>query len=168
MKAIKVIAAIALAAALCTSCGLLFGNANNNAAATQTEATATNGAAVGTSLLSIFNQYKTDGKVDLNNINNIINLATILANIGALKGTANPAAFTDGLIASSKNVVNKANAATVVDQLINLSGINLSQITNAANSFAADANATVAQINEKSANVNKAINTLNTIFATVK
>ena len=172
MKALKIIAVAALAATLCTSCSMLFGNSASTSTSTQTEATSSNGLAAGTALLSIFNQYKTDGKIDLSNINNILNLATLISNVGTLKNTINTSAFTDGLISGSKNLVSSANAADVVSQLASLSGINLSQVTNAASSFTANASSAVStastQINEKSAGVSKALNTLNSIFNTVK
>ena len=158
----KIKALIAAAAALlisATSCGLLGGNSQN---------ASTSGTSVGSALLGLYTQYKTDGKIDLSNITNIVNLATVVNNIGGLKkGAVEDSAnsfieqFTSGLVTGSNNLVNQANSVNVLGQLKNLTNIDLSAITNAASQAA---NGAKADLTTASQEVSTAVNSVTNIL----
>lgn len=132
---LNVIIVAAAAAILAASCGILGGTSttpNPNAS----------GAAAGAALKGLYGQYQADGKVDLKNLNNIINLATLLNNIDGIKN--DNTAFVGGLITGSSNLVNNNNQTGVVNGLTSLAGIDLSTVTNAAAQIAAQTAASAA------------------------
>ena len=134
---LSTIFAAAAAFVLATSCGI-FG------AGSSTETPTGSGQASGAALRNLYTQYKADGnKVDMTNISNILNLATLSQAITELKdaGTVDKSdyvrEFATGLILGSNNLVNQANSTPVVSNLTNLAGINLSSVTNAATTLLA-------------------------------
>ena len=60
---------------------------------TAASAATSNGQAAGAALKALYTQYKADGKIDLSNINNIMNLAALANNVKDLKGKTNKSAF---------------------------------------------------------------------------
>lgn len=128
---LSTIFAAAAALVLATSCGI-FGVGNS------TQTPSGSGQASGAALRNLYTQYKTDGKIDMTNINNILNLAALSQCIGELKdaGTVDKSDyikdFATGLILGSNNLVNQNNSTSVVGGLANLAGINLSSVTTAA------------------------------------
>ncbi|MBP5488347.1 MAG: hypothetical protein J6X77_02130 [Bacteroidales bacterium] len=128
---LSTIFAAAAALVLATSCGI-FGVGNG------TQTPSGSGQASGAALRNLYTQYKTDGKVDMTNINNILNLAALSQCIGELKdaGTVDKSdyikEFATGLILGSNNLVTQTNSTPVVSGLTNLAGINLSSVTTAA------------------------------------
>lgn len=129
--------AAAAALMLATSCGILGGS-------TATTATPTsNGQASGAALKSLYTQYKADGKLDMTNINNILNLAALSQAVTELKdaGTVDKSdyikEFATGLILGSNNLVNQTNSTPVVSGLTNIAGIDLSAVKGAATSLIA-------------------------------
>ena len=181
MKIKSIIAAFAAVIITATSCGVLGTTSRSQAATTAPAATTATtqqtGSSVGLALASLYAQYKIDGKVDMSNVNNILNLATLASNLKILKGGAAASSsfveqFASGLISGSKNLVNKNNSAKVIDNLVALSGINLNSITSAAssisNSTAQTAGAALDKINTASSQVTSAVSTLNSIFSLLK
>ena len=134
---LSTIFAAAAALMLATSCGILGGSSTT---ATPTS----NGQASGAALRSLYTQYKADGKMDMTNISNIINLATLSQAVTELKdaGTVDKSdyikEFATGLILGSNNLVNQTNSTPVVSNLTNLANVNLSSVTNAAASLIAN------------------------------
>lgn len=128
MKLTKIFAA-AMVVLMTASCGILGGG--NSAASGSTS-----GQASGAALKNLYSQYKTDGKIDVTNLNNVINLATLANGIQGLKGQDDKTAFyTDfamGLILGSNNLVTQTTAPTVTNSLSGLANTDLSAITNAA------------------------------------
>lgn len=176
MKIKAILAAAAAIILTATSCGVL-GNAGQTAATAAPASTTQYGSSVGGALASLYTRYKTDGKIDLSDMNNIVNLATVVNNIKVLKGNfASASSFTEefanGLISGSKNLINKNNSAKVIDNLVALSGINLSSVTNAASAIGdkttAAANTAAQKINTASSQVTSAVSTLNSIFSLMK
>lgn len=163
MKALRIflIAAIALLVASCS----IFKSQN-------TAANADTGSSAGSALLGLYNQYKKDGKIDLSKLENILNLATLATNIKGIGKSVDTSAFVSGLVTGSKNLVNKANSAKVLESLTALAGVNLNSISNAANKIennaAASAEETIAKINTASNNVSTAVDTLTALFKTLK
>lgn len=128
---LNAILAAAVALLLATSCGI-FGAGNG------TQTPTGSGQASGAALRNLYTQYKTDGKIDMTNINNILNLAALSQCIGELKDAGKVdkseyvKEFATGLILGSNNLVNQTNSTPVVGGLTNLAGINLSSVTTAA------------------------------------
>ena len=124
-KLLNLFACMSLAV-LTASCGILGMGANNQTGAT-------NGQASGMALKSLYNQYQTDGKVDVSNLNNIIMLAQLTNGIQGLKGVDDKSEFYNdfakGLILGSDHLVTKNTASTVTNTLQTLaSGTDLSTI----------------------------------------
>ncbi len=128
---LNAILAAAAALLLATSCGI-FGAGNG------TQTPTGSGQASGAALRNLYTQYKTDGKIDMTNINNILNLAALSQCIGELKDAGKVdkseyvKEFATGLILGSNNLINQTNSTPVVGGLTNLAGINLSSVTTAA------------------------------------
>lgn len=115
--------------------------------ATETASTATvDGKAAGVALRALFTQYKADGKFDMGNLNNLLNLTSLANNIQGLKGQTNKGAFykdfASGLVMGSNNLVTEQNTTSVMDGLTNLvNNVDLSGLTQKAE----DTQATVAE-----------------------
>ena len=124
-----------VAACLMTvSCGI-FG------IGTKTGSASVSGQASGAALKSLYSQYKTDGQIDVTNLNNIIMLAQLSNGIQGLKDVDDKSDFysdfAQGLILGSDHLVTKKNANTITSTLQQLaSGTDLSTIA-AAGVFAA-------------------------------
>ena len=103
--------------------------------ATETASTATvDGKAAGVALRALFTQYKADGKFDMGNLNNLLNLTSLANNIQGLKGQTNKGAFykdfASGLVMGSNHLVTEQNTTSVMDGLTNLvNNVDLSGLT---------------------------------------
>lgn len=109
-----------------SSCGI-FGIGTKNGSAS------VSGQQSGAALKSLYSQYKTDGQIDVTNLNNIIMLAQLSNGIQGLKGVDDKSAFynefAEGLILGSDRLVTKNTASTVTNTLQSLaSGTDLSTI----------------------------------------
>ena len=128
MKRIITIALVSLVgfmAAETTASAQLLKNLFKKATTETAAPTATtNGQAAGAALKSLYTQYKTDGKLDMANITNIMNLATLANNVKDLKGQTNKSAFykdfATGLVSGSNNLVSSSNSNAVMSGLTNL------------------------------------------------
>ena len=85
--------------------------------AAETASTATvDGKAAGVALRALFTQYKADGKFDMGNLNNLLNLTSLANNIQGLKGQTNKGAFykdfASGLVMGSNNLVTEQNTTS--------------------------------------------------------
>jgi len=110
---------------------------SSTTAATESTLTTSNGLAAGKALLSLYTQYKADGKFDLNNASNISNLVSLATNIQGLAQNTNVKSFLSGLISGSKNLVNSSNSSSVLSTLKSISGLDLNSLgTSAATSAA--------------------------------
>lgn len=176
----KVLSTLALAATviLAASCGLLGQSAASYNPAASTTANATTGTNAGSALLGLYSQYKTDGKLDLGNINNIINLATLASNCQGLKSkSADTGSFLSGLISGSKKLVNQDNGSAVLNGLKQVASANLNSVTNAAATYAAStltkasgaadnaAATAVNSVNTGASGVTSAVSALSGIFS---
>lgn len=97
----------------------------------------TNGKAAGSALKSLYTQYKADGKLDMSNLNNIMNAATLATNVKGLKGQSDKTTFykdfAAGLILGSNNLVSQTNSTAVMSGLTNLvNNVDLSALTDKA------------------------------------
>ena len=161
----KIIATIAAIAALMlssTSCGVLGGTSAQ-----------TSGSTVGSALVGLYSQYKTDGKIDLSNTSNIINLATLASGVQTLKGQTSTSAasttansvlsqFASGLVSGSNNLVTTTVAPTVTNTLTNLANTtDLSSIISAASK----ASSTVSSLSSTASEVSSTVSSLKSIFS---
>ena len=90
----------------------------------------TAGKATGTALMGLYNQYKTDGKLDLGNATNLLNIASLAASItdikNAEKGTNYYTTFASGLITGSSQ---KVTSSTVDNVISGLTSVDYSTLT---------------------------------------
>lgn len=121
------------AAILMSSCSMLQKSTGSNAsttAGTSTQATAgtnatTAGQGAGNALLALYNQYKADGnKYDYQNMQNILNTVTLVANCEGLKNNFSDktyrSEFGKGMIASSLGLVTQDNVEAVTNSLADM------------------------------------------------
>ena len=150
MKRLSFIFALAIAAFLSSQTVAeaqilknLFKQATSSTTTTESAGT-TNGKAAGSALKSLYTQYKADGKLDMSNLNNIMNAATLATNVKGLKGQTDKTTFykdfASGLILGSENIVTSATSSNVMSGLSNLANnVDLSSLTEAATTAATNA-----------------------------
>ena len=129
----------------------LFGGKSETAATTQTTTAATtNGQAAGAALKALYTQYKADGKLDMGNLTNLMNLTTLATNVQGLKGQSNKSAFymdfAKGLVLGSNNLVTENNSTSIMSGLQNLvNNVDLSGLTASAQDKAQSAASSIAE-----------------------
>ena len=130
--------------------------------ATETVAPATSdGQAAGVALKALYGQYKADGKLDMSNLTNLMNLAALATSVQNLKGQTDKSSFykdfVKGLITGSNNLVNENNSTSIMSGLQNLvNNVDLSGLTASAEEKAESAAAT---LTEKLAGASEKANT---------
>lgn len=153
-----IIAACAFFAAEANADAQLIKNLLNKATDNTTETVAdasSNGQAAGAALKSLYTQYKADGKLDMTNLNNILNLTTLSNNIKGLKGMSNKSTFykdfATGLIKGSDSLVNKSNSTSVMNGLTNLAeNVDLSSLLSGSNSSSSNTSSSTTTISNAS------------------
>ena len=158
MKLLKVVAATMTAVMLTTACGVLgLGSSKKS-----------KGVGLGAAILALYAGYKLAGKIDLGNLGNIVNLASI---INILRGNALEGDNTDliaGLIEGSQNTITPSNAQAIVGLLDQMSKIDLGKVTTTAktltNNATQEATQAAAASLASSPEVQSALNTLTSIF----
>lgn len=109
---------VCLAICLMTTSCSIFGIGTKNGSAS------VSGQASGAALKSLYSQYKTDGQIDVTNLNNIIMLAQLSNGIQGLKDVDDKSEFynqfAEGLILGSDRLVTKNTAGTVTSTLQSL------------------------------------------------
>ena len=119
--------------------------------ATETVAPATSdGQAAGVALKALYGQYKADGKLDMSNLTNLMNLAALATSVQNLKGQPDKTTFykdfVKGLITGSNNLVNENNSTSIMSGLQNLvNNVDLSGLTASAEEKAESAAATLTE-----------------------
>jgi hypothetical protein len=106
-------------------------------ASSETVTATANGQAAGAALKSLYTQYKADGKLDMSNLTNVLNLTTLATNVKGLKGQSDKTTFykdfAAGLILGSNNLVSQTNSTAVMSGLTNLvNNVDLSALTDKA------------------------------------
>lgn len=106
-------------------------------ATTETTTATVNGQAAGAALKALYTQYKADGKLDMGNLTNLMNLTTLATNVQGLKGQSNKGTFykdfASGLVMGSSNLVTSDNSTTVMTGLTDLvENVDLSGLTQTA------------------------------------
>lgn len=155
-----------------------MGGSNNGSA---------NGQQSGAALKSLYSQYKSDGKVDLANLNNVISMAQLVNGIQGLKNVDDKSKFygdfATGLILGSNNLVTQQTSKPVTNTLQTLvQGTDLTAIAAAGLTAAAQSQQaqqvqqtattasnnvanTVQAISETTAGVTNTLSSLATIFS---
>ena len=173
MKSTKLFALLAVLV-LCLSCGSTGGMA------TGTSLGATNGQATGAAIKSLYSQYKTDGRIDVTNINNVMNMVAVANGIQGLKGLDDKSSFykdfAAGLIFGSNNLITNNTSSAITGLLGGLANQNLSGLTgmattsinnavsSAVSGVASTASGALSSISDKTAGVANTISTLSSIF----
>ena len=176
----KIFGFVAAAALLMStvSCGVLGIGGNSDGSV--------NGQTSGAALKSLYSQYKTDGKVDLANLNNVISMAQLVNGIQGLKNVDDKSKFygdfAAGLILGSNNLVTQQTSNPVTSTLQGLvQGTDLTAIAAAGLAAAAQSKQgqqvqqtattasnnvanTVQAISETTAGVTNTLSSLATIF----
>ena len=139
------------------------------AAAETTSEGTISGKTAGIALRALFTQYKADGKLDMGNVNNLLNLTALANNIKGLKDQNNKTTFykdfASGLVSGSNNLVTTANSTTVMDGLKNIvDNVDLSALTQKAEVAATTVSDKVATATEKA---NTAASNVNEIATAV-
>ena len=120
----------------------------------------------GVALKALYTQYKADGKIDFSNINNLLNIVNLSAQVQKItkaeKGTVDYSEFGKGLVAGSVNLVNDINKDQVVNVLTQqLAKVDTSKITEVAGQAQTTVNNVTESINsvkEASSSVMEIIN----------
>lgn len=120
----------------------------------------------GVALKALYTQYKADGKLDFSNLNNLLNIVNLSAQVQKVtkteKGTVDYSEFGKGLIAGSVNLVNDLNKDQVVNVLTQqLAKVDTSKLTEAAGKAQTTVNnvtETIGSVKEASSSVMEIIN----------
>lgn len=120
----------------------------------------------GVALKALYAQYKADGKLDFSNLNNLLNIVNLSAQVQKItkaeQGTVDYSEFGKGLVAGSVNLVNDINKDQVVNVLTQqLAKVDTSKITEVAGQAQTTVNNVTESINsvkEASSSVMEIIN----------
>ena len=120
----------------------------------------------GVALKALYTQYKADGKLDFSNLNNLLNMVNLSAQVQKItkaeKGTVDYSEFGKGMVAGSVNLVNDINKDQVVNVLTQqLAKVDTSKITEVAGQAQTTVNNVTESINsvkEASSSVMEIIN----------
>jgi len=170
------VAAILMSTVSCSVLGMGGGNSDGSV----------NGQTSGAALKSLYSQYKTDGKVDLANLNNVISMAQLVNGIQGLKNVDDKSKFygdfAAGLILGSNNLVTQQTSNPVTSTLQGLvQGTDLTaiaaaglaaaaqskqgqQVQQTASTASSNVANTVQAISETTAGVTNTLSSLATIF----
>ena len=120
----------------------------------------------GVALKALYTQYKADGKLDFSNLNNLLNIVNLSAQVQkvtkAEKGTVDYSEFGKGLIAGSVNLVNELNQEKVVNvltqQLANVDTSKLTEVAGQAQTTIGTVTESINSVKEASSSVMEIIN----------
>lgn len=137
---IMIVSAVAFTTAAVSADAQVLKNLFNKKSSSATEVVddaISNGRAAGAALRSLYTQFKADGKLDMSNINNMLNLATFANNVKGLKGQTSKTQFykdfLTGLIKGSDNLVTSKNGSSIMNGITDLvNNVDLSAITDKA------------------------------------
>ena len=122
----KVIIIAVAATMLMSSCGITKSStaAGSQAATVTSQTAASSGQGAGNALLNLYTQYKADGKFDYQNMQNILNTASLVANCEGLKNNYKDKEylkdFGKGLITGSLGLVSQNNVESVTSSLVDM------------------------------------------------
>ncbi len=136
MRLMSIVAASMMAASLLSPSVAMAEIPAQGIFSKKTSTATSKGKAAGVALKSLYTQYKADGKLNMQNVGNIVNLATLANNLKDLKGQSDKSAFykdfASGLVTGSGNLVNDSNSGAVMGGLAGLvNNVDLSGIQDA-------------------------------------
>lgn len=150
----------------------LINKATSSTTTEQSTAT-TNGQTAGVALKALYTQFKADGKLDMSNLNNILNLTALSNSIKDLKGMTNKSTFykefAQGLIMGSNNLVTSTNSTSIMNGLTSLvNNVDLSGLTQKAESAQDKATSALSALSGKTTtaldNANEIANSVSSIL----
>ena len=120
----------------------------------------------GVALKALYTQYKADGKLDFSNINNLLNMVNLSAQVQKItkaeKGTVDYSEFGKGLVAGSVNLVNDLNKDQVVNvltqQLAKVDTSKLTEVAGQAQTTVSTVTESINSVKEASSSVMEIIN----------
>jgi hypothetical protein len=117
--------------AACGSTGSTSSKSSASSAPAQSAAY-NSGSSVGSSLLSLYSQYKSSGKLDFKNVNTYLQILTLATNAQTIKANASNKTFygqfAQGMVFGSQQQVNNNNVGGVINALM---GLDLTGVTSA-------------------------------------
>ena len=131
MKKLSIIM-MCLAALAFASCSSTFGSASGTRSNTSTVAK-DNGKTAATSLIALYNSYKSTGTINLGNPTDLtaaLTLATAYTNFrNNQQDAAYKKAFATGMVAAGAGLITSANVNTIINTMNNLTGLNVNAAT---------------------------------------
>ncbi|MBP5319235.1 MAG: hypothetical protein J6Y77_07525 [Paludibacteraceae bacterium] len=128
MKAKTIISVLLIAVLGLTACGS-SSTSTSSASATSTSGMSA-GQSCGSALKNLYTQYKADGKLDLQNASNLLNIASLASSVGTIKNAEKNSSyyksFAQGMISGSMQTVTTSNVDSVISSL---SGMDLSALS---------------------------------------
>jgi len=120
----------------------------------------------GVALKALYTQYKADGKLDFSNLNNLLNIVNLSAQVQKItkaeKGTVDYSEFGKGLVAGSVNLVNDLNKDQVVNvltqQLAKVDTSKLTEVAGQAQTTVSTVTESINSVKEASSSVMEIIN----------
>jgi uncharacterized protein with gpF-like domain len=120
----------------------------------------------GVALKALYTQYKADGKLDFSNLNNLLNMVNLSAQVQKItkaeKGTVDYSEFGKGLVAGSVNLVNDLNKDQVVNvltqQLAKVDTSKLTEVAGQAQTTVSTVTESINSVKEASSSVMEIIN----------
>lgn len=126
-----------------SSCGII-GSSTSSSSSNSNSQAYTSGQGFGTALTALYRQYKTDGKVDFSNTNNLLNMASLATYGLQIKGQSKTSdfykQFASGIISGSSNLVTNNTVGNIISSVTNL---DLSSISNAISNNGTSSNTTL-------------------------
>ncbi len=111
------------------SCGSTFGGANGS----PSSVAKSNGRTAGTSIISLYNSYRSTGTVNLGNPTDLtaaLNLATAYTNYRNNQADPNyKKSFAAGMVAAGAGLITTANVNNIINTMNNLTGLNVNAAT---------------------------------------
>ncbi len=119
---------------------IVLGLATLFVASAATTSAYTCGVTAGKALNSLYAQYQEDGKFDVSNSSNLLNLASLSTSITGLKSgdSTYKKNFAKGLVLGSAGLVSSSDASSITETLTSLSSLDLTSITSSLTSSSSD------------------------------
>ena len=155
----------------------LLNKVSGKSTTTSAEATvsqaAVNGKSAGVALKALYTQYKADGKLDMSNLTNIANVATLTSNIQGLKGQTDKTTFykdfASGLILGSDNLVNESNSSMVMNSLTSLvENVDLTGVQSTTSEVAATASSAATSASNAVSGISSVADSVSSILSLFK
>lgn len=167
MKLSTFVMAIAATLVMASSCGSAAGTSATTSAAYK------NGSTTGSALKTLYTQYKADGnKLNMNNAQNLLALASLASNVNGLKGQGKESGFykdfAKGLVVGSSNLVTSNNSSSIMSGLTNLAGMDLSGLAGAASNASSKASSTASNVSSAISNASEIANSVSGILGLFK